>query len=146
MLLRCSKRIRKVHKHQSCCLLCVHLNALHAVCAELNKHCYFVFVGFCFRSFCIFESFSVVVLLFYGRCVLLCGSFETFVTFSHNFEIVLNYIVFILIFFGVFVFRCCLNGICNIVANSVQSVVFWWSFVFHLFVSISSSLYFTALL
>lgn len=40
----------------------------------------------------------MVVLLFYGHCVLLCGSFETFVTFSHNFEIVLNYIVFILIF------------------------------------------------
>lgn len=78
----------------------------------------------------------MVVLLFYGHCVLLCGSFETFVTFSHNFEIVLNYIVFILIFFGVFVFRCCLRGICNIVANSAQSVVFWGSFVFHLFVRV----------
>lgn len=69
----------------------------------------------------------MVVLLFYGHCVLLCGSFETFVTFSHNFEIVLNYIVFILIFL-----------VCLVLfARNLQHfVVFWGGFVFHLFVSI----------
>lgn len=75
----------------------------------------------------------MVVLLFYGHCVLLCGSFETFVTFSHNFEIVLNYIVFILIFLVCL----CFDAVCTEFAAFCS---FWGSFVFHLFVSIWSSL------
>lgn len=75
----------------------------------------------------------MVVLLFYGHCVLLCGSFETFVTFSHNFEIVLNYIVFILIFLVCL----CFDAVCTEFAAFCS---FLGSFVFHLFVSIWSSL------
>lgn len=85
----------------------------------------------------------MVVLLFYGHCVLLCGSFEAFVTFSHNFEIVLNYIVFILIF----VVCLCFDAVCTEFATFCSFLgEFCFSPICERLIFFGVSLYFTALL